>query len=153
VNRRYLIRFSPRFVTAFQNRVVQIGRVRLARVKFHNHPFVFKIHGHVLHAVYFHQHGPQFSHALVAIFAFGCDLNGFDNRVIGPLRIMWVARFGIVWSGWVHHLLNARGRLRGRLARDRFEHTPGMVGENFLAGRVGMDAVWLIQERIAADVL
>jgi len=130
---------------------VQIGRVRLARVEFNNHFFVLKIDRHVLHAVYFHQHGSQLSHAFVAIFARGRNFDCLHDRVVGALRITRIAWFQFVWSGWVHHLLNARRRLGGRLSRNRFEHTPDIFGQNFLTGGVWMDAVRLIEERIAAN--
>src|SRR6266478_2208727 len=64
-----LIGLSRRFVAAFENRVVEIGRVRLTGIEFNDHSFVRKVDDHVLDAVYFHQHGTQFSHAFVAIFA------------------------------------------------------------------------------------
>ena len=67
--------------------------MRFARVEFNNHTFVRKIDNHVLDAVYFHSDWPQLPNTFVTIFAFGPDLDRFDNRVIGTLGIMRVARF------------------------------------------------------------
>ena len=130
---------------------MQIGRVRFAGVEFNNHPFARKIDSHILHAVYFHQHGTKLSHAFVAIFPLSRNFDRLDDRVVGALGIMRIAWFRFIWSGWVHHLLNARGRLCGRLASDRFQNAPDVFGESFLADGVWMDAIGLIQERIAAN--
>ena len=69
----------------------------------------------------------------IAIFAFGCDLDLFDNRVVGAFGTMWITRF--------HQLSNGARRPIGRLPRDWFQHTPDIFGENSLPGRVGMKAI------------
>jgi hypothetical protein len=141
VERCLLIRLRRGFVAAFQNRVVQIGRVRFARVERDDDAFTREIDGDIAHAVNFHQHRAQFSYARIAIFAFSCDLDCFENGVIGPFGIERVARFGFVWSRGIHHLLNVARRRVGRLPRDGFEHTPDILGENFLAGGIWVNPI------------
>src|SRR5580700_10614139 len=81
---------------------MQIGCVRLSRVKRDEDALAFKIDVHLLHAVNFHERRAQLAHAFVAVFAFGRDLDRFQNRMIGVFEIMRIARVWIVWSGWVH---------------------------------------------------
>ena len=47
----------------------------------------------------------QLAHAFIAIFAFGSDLNRFQDGVIGPFRIERIGRVGFVWPGRIHHSL------------------------------------------------
>src|SRR5438309_1030626 len=49
-----LIRFRRGFVAAFQNRVVEVGRVRFARIEFNDDPFALQIDGHILDTADFH---------------------------------------------------------------------------------------------------
>jgi len=145
VNRRYLICHRRGFITAFQNRIVQIGRVNFARVEFHDYSLVGKIDNDIEDARHFHQHWPQSAHAGIAIFTFGCDLDRFDNGVIGPFRVKWIAWFGFVWASRVHHLLNARRCLSGRnFAGDWLEYVPNGLGQDSLAGCVWMNSIGLI---------
>jgi hypothetical protein len=115
--------------------------VRFARVKCDDDALTRKIDGDIAYAANFHQHRAQFSYALIAILAFGCDLDFFDNGVIGPLWIERVARFGFVWSRGIHHLLNVTRRRVGRLPRDGSEHAPNILGENFLAGGIWVNPI------------
>jgi hypothetical protein len=57
---------------------------------------------YVFHASNPLQHGSEFAHAFIAIFAFGRDLNGFQDGVIGAFGIERVGWIRIVWSGRVH---------------------------------------------------
>jgi hypothetical protein len=76
--------------------------MRFACIKCDDYAFMREIDHHILHAVDLHQDGTQLVHAFIAIFAFGCDLDRFQDRVIGPFRIKRIARFRIVWLCWVH---------------------------------------------------
>ena len=97
-----LVRRGPRLVAALQNRVVEIGRVRLARVKCDDDPLMTEINFHTLYTFDFPERPAQLSHAFVAIFAPGCDVDRFQDRVIGSFGIKRIARVGIVGSGRVH---------------------------------------------------
>src|SRR5205823_13430655 len=59
--------------------------------------------------------------------------------------------FGL--AGSIVSLSNARGRLRGCLACDWFEHTPAVFGKNFLAGGIWVNGVRQIQRRIACHTI
>jgi hypothetical protein len=76
--------------------------MRFARVKSHHDARSLRVDRHVAHAFHFQKRLAQLSHAFFAILAFGRDLDCFENGVIGAFGIKRVARFGIVWSGWVH---------------------------------------------------
>jgi len=79
----------------------------LAGVELHpndDDALVREIDHHILHATDFHQGGTQLAHAFIAIFPFGCDLDRFQDRMIGPSRIKRIARFRIIWSCRVHCL-------------------------------------------------
>jgi hypothetical protein len=131
---------------------VQIGRVRFARVELHDHAFIRKIDNDIEYSRYFHEHWPEFADAFVAIFALGRDLDGLNDRVVGAFGIERVARFGLVGTCGVHQLGNARRALSGcNFACNWLQNAPDILGENLLAGGIRMDAIRLIQVRIAAD--
>ena len=89
---------------------MKIGRMRFARIKCDDDALMPEVNFHVLHPFDFHEWRPQLSHAFVTIFAFGCNLDRFQDRVISPLGIKRIARVRIVWSCRVHrYLLNVRG--------------------------------------------
>jgi len=102
VGRFALVRLGAGFITALHNRVMEIGRVRLARVKCDDDPLMTEINFHTLYAFEFPERPAQLSHAFIAILALGCDLDRFQDRVIGSFRIKRIARVGIVGSGRVH---------------------------------------------------
>ena len=83
---------------------MKLRRMCFACIKRDDDALVPEINFHVLHAFDFHEWRAQLSHAFVAIFAFGCDLDRFQDRVIGPFRIKRIARVGIVWSCRIHSL-------------------------------------------------
>jgi len=69
---------DPRgLVAASQNRVVQIGRVRLPCVKSDNDSRVFWVDRDITNTFEFQQGLAQVAHARFAIFARGRDLDGF----------------------------------------------------------------------------
>jgi hypothetical protein len=123
-----------------------------SRDEFHDHAFVREIDNHVENALNFHQDRPQFSHARVTIFAFGRDLDRFNDRVIGPPGIERITRFRFVWSCRIHQLLNAGRCPDGRnFSRNWLENSPDSFRQNLLAGGVRMDMVGLIQIGITTD--
>jgi hypothetical protein len=86
------------FVAALQNGVVQIGCVRLAGVECDDDALALKIDMDALHSIDTQERRAQPAHAFVAIFPLGRDLDCFENRVIGTLRIKRVTWFRLVWS-------------------------------------------------------
>ena len=115
--------------------------MRFARVKSHHDARSLRIDRHVAHAFHFQKWLAQLAHAFLTILAFRCDLDGFEDGVIGALRIEGISWVGIVWSRWVHHLFNAARLPAGRLARNRFKHAPYVLSENFLTGRIWMNSI------------
>lgn len=131
---------------------MQVRRVRLAGIEFHHYLAGGKIDNDVQDTWNFHQHWAQLPHTFLASFALGRNLDCFDNRLVSPLRIKRIARFGLVWSRRVHQLRNAGRHLAGRnLSRNRFQDAPDMLGQNLLTGGVWMNVIRLIQARIATD--
>ena len=120
--------------------------MRLARIECDDDALVREIDHYILHATDLHQGGTKLANALIAIFSFRCDLDRFQDRVIRPFRIKWIARFRIIWSCRVHCLLsNVRGRLRGCLACNRLENAPDVFGQNSLPSGIWMNAVGQVQ--------
>ena len=76
--------------------------MRFAGIECDEDAVVPEIDFHIPHAFDFHEWCAQLSHTFVAIFAFGSDLDRFQNRVIRTLGIKRVARVGIVGSCGVH---------------------------------------------------
>jgi len=76
--------------------------MRLPRVKRDDDTLMLQIDFYIFHASNFLQHRSQLAHTIIAIFAFGGDLDRFQDGVIGPLRSEWVGWVRIVWSCGVH---------------------------------------------------
>ena len=111
-----LLRDRRGFIAALQNCVMKIGRMRFSRVKCDDHTLVFEIDFHVFHPENFLQHRSQLAHALIAIFAFGPDLDCFQDRVISPFGIEWIGWVRLVWSRGVHcFFINVRQARSGCL--------------------------------------
>ena len=70
--------------------------MRFSRIKCNDHALALEIDFYILHAVDFHQDGAQLAHAFVAIFAFGCDLDCFQNGVLRAFREKRIGWIGIV---------------------------------------------------------
>jgi hypothetical protein len=104
-----LVHRRRRFIAAFQNGVVQIRRMRLARVKRHDDALPFEIDFHIANSVYFHKRAAQPAHAFIAIFAFRRNFDRFQNRMIAMFGEKRAGRVGIVRSGGVHILFTLRG--------------------------------------------
>lgn len=124
VGRFLLIGPRARPVAAVQDSVVQIRGMNFARVIGDNDPLVFNIDRDIFHPVDFHQERAQSPQAFMAIFAVGRDLDLVEDRVVGALRKKWIGWFDLVWSGWVHNILNFRARPREWLCRVGGNFTP-----------------------------
>ncbi len=83
---------------------MQIGGMRFARIERDDHALTLEIDFYVLHAGDFHQNRSQLAHTLVAFFAFGRDLDRFQDFVIAPFRKKWIGRIGITGSCRVHRV-------------------------------------------------
>ena len=87
---------------------MQIRCMRPARVKGDDNAFRRRIDLYLLDATDSHEWFAQFANAFVAIFALRRDLNCFQYRMIGALRIVRVS--------WIHYLIYARRSGDGRLS-------------------------------------
>jgi hypothetical protein len=76
--------------------------MRLACVKRDDDALMLDIDLYVMHTLNFHQRRAQLSQRTMVIFAFGGDLDGFQNGVISPFGIEWISWIRIVWSCRVH---------------------------------------------------
>jgi len=79
--------------------------MRFSWIKCHNDALVLEIDSYVFHPGNFLQHRAELAHTLIAIFALGCDLDRFQDRVVGGLLKKRVGWIGIVWSRRVHRFL------------------------------------------------
>jgi hypothetical protein len=94
--------------------------MRFARVKRDDDALMLEISLYIFHSSNFLQHGSEFAYAFIAIFAFGRDLDGFQDGVIGAFREERIGWIRIVWSCRVHRffnfsLTNVRHPRNGRL--------------------------------------
>ena len=71
-------------VSALQDCVMQIGWMHFARIECDDNALVREIDFDILHPRNVFQHWSQFAHALITIFAFGGDLDRFQNGVVRP---------------------------------------------------------------------
>ena len=95
-----VIRDRRRFVTAGQNRVVQIGRVGFSGIKRYDHSLTPCIYPDVAHSRDAHERFAQFADAFIAIFAFCRDRDSLQHRFVWAVRIMrvgWIEMLGIEW--------------------------------------------------------
>ena len=84
---------------------MQIGLMRFACIERDDYTFMLQIDFYVLHPGNVLQHRSQFAYALIAIFAFGRNLNRFPNGVISAFGKKWIDRIGITRSCGVHDAL------------------------------------------------
>ena len=77
--------------------------MRFSGVKCDDYAFTFGIHSYIAHARNFHERCSQFANAFVAIFAFGCDGNSFQNGFVGVLKIVRVSRVEMMWVERLDH--------------------------------------------------
>ena len=80
--RSSVIRERRRFVTASQDRVMQIGRVGFSRVKRYDHSLALCIYPDVANSREAHERFAQFADACIAIFAFRRDCDSLQHRFI-----------------------------------------------------------------------
>jgi len=86
--------------------------MRLAGVEANHHPFPIQVHLHILDAANFQQHRAEFTNAFVAVFAFGCDFDPFNNGMVCLLVAKGAGWIGIVRASGVHLFnLTKRGSL------------------------------------------
>ena len=79
--------------------------MRLACVKRDDDTLMLQIEFYIFHAGNFLQYRSQLAHTIIAIFAFGSDLDRFQDGMIAPLTTEWVGWVRIVWSCGVHRWL------------------------------------------------
>src|SRR5437868_12702253 len=97
---RRSIRERRRFVTAGQDRVVQIGRVGFSGIKGYDNSLTLCIYPDVAHSRDAHERFAQFADAFVAIFAFRRDRDSLQHRFVWTVRIVrvgWIEMLGIEW--------------------------------------------------------
>jgi hypothetical protein len=95
-----VIRDRRRFVTAGQDRVVQIGRVGFSGIKRYNNSLTPRIHPNVGHPRDAHERFAQFADAFIAILAFRRDRDSLQHRFVWAVRIVrvgWIEMLGIEW--------------------------------------------------------
>jgi hypothetical protein len=98
-----VVRDRRRFVTAAQNRVVQIGRVGFSGIKRYNYPLTFCIYPNVAHPRDAHERFSQFSDAFITILAFRRDCDSLQHRFLCALQVMWVGGIEMMWIEWFDH--------------------------------------------------
>src|SRR4029077_352804 len=90
-----------RFIAAIQNCVVKIGRMRFSRVERDDYALMLEIDSYVFHPGNLLERRSQLAHTLIAIFAFGGDLDRFQDRMIGPFGVEGIGCIGDDWWGGV----------------------------------------------------
>jgi hypothetical protein len=106
-----IIRDRRRFVTAGQNRVVQIGRVGFSGIKRHDYSLALCIYLNVAYSRDAHERFAQFADAFIAIFAFCRDRDSLQHRFVWAVRVVrvrWIEMLGIEWLD--HPSIYASGR-------------------------------------------
>ena len=100
---RSVIRERRRFVTAGQDRVVQIGRVGFSGIKRYDHSLTPCIYPDVAHSRDAHERFAQFADAFIAIFAFRRDRDSLQHRFVWTVRIVWVCWIEMLGIEWLDH--------------------------------------------------
>ena len=107
-----VIRERRRFVTAAQNRVVQVGRVGFSGIEHYNNPFTLRIYPDVGDPRDAHERFSQFADAFIAILAFRRDGDSLQHWLVCILqvvRVSWIEMMRIEWFG---HRFNLRAGTR-----------------------------------------
>jgi len=79
--------------------------MRFPWIKCHNDALMLEIDFYVFYPGNFLQRRAELAHALITVFALRCNLDRFQDRVVGGLwkkRIGWI---GIIWSRRIHRFL------------------------------------------------
>jgi len=108
---RSVIRERRRFVTAGQDRVVQIRRMGFSGIKGYDYSLTPRIYPNVAHSRDAHERFAQFSEAFIAIFAFCRDRDSLQHRFVWAVRVVrvrWIEMLGIEWLD--HRSIYASGR-------------------------------------------
>jgi hypothetical protein len=108
---RSVIRHRRRFVTAAQNRVVQIRRVGFSGVKRYNNSLTLCIYPDIAHSRDPHERFSQFADAFIAILAFRRDCDSLQHRFVCAMQVMrvgWIEMMRIEWFD--HASIYASGR-------------------------------------------
>ena len=79
--------------------------MRFPWIKCHNDALVLEIDFYVFHPGNFLQHRAQLAHAFITVFAFSCDLDCLQDRLVGAFREKGIGWIGIGWSRRVHRFL------------------------------------------------
>jgi hypothetical protein len=106
-----VIRDRRRFVTAGQDRVVQIGRVGFSGIKGYDYSLTLRIYPDIAHSRDAHERFAQFADAFIAIFAFCRDRDSLQHRFVWAVRVVrvgWIEMLGIEWLD--HPSIYASGR-------------------------------------------
>ena len=106
-----VIRERRRFVTAAQNRVVQIGWVGFSGIKRYDDSFTLCTYPDVAHSRDAHERSSQFADAFIAIFAFCRDRDSLQYRLVCTLQVVRISWIEMMWIEWFDHLsIYASGR-------------------------------------------
>ena len=106
-----VIRERRRFVTAAQNRVVQVGRVGFSGIKRYDDSVTFCIYPDVAHSRDAHERLSQFAHAFIAILALRRDGDSLQHRFVYAVDVMRVSWIEMLRVEWFDHLsIYASGR-------------------------------------------
>jgi hypothetical protein len=98
-----VIRDRRRFVTAGQNRVVQIGRVGFSGIKGHDYSLTLYIYPNVAHSRDAHERFAQFADAFIAILAFRRDRDSLQHRFVWAVRVVRVRWVEMLRIKWLNH--------------------------------------------------
>jgi hypothetical protein len=106
-----VVRERRRFVTAAQNRVVQIRRVSFSGVKRYNNSLALCIYPDVAHSRDAHERFSQFADAFIAVLAFRRDCDSLQYRFVCALQVMRVGWIEMMRIEWLDHAsIYASGR-------------------------------------------
>jgi hypothetical protein len=98
-----VIRERRRFVTASQDRVVQIRRVGFSGIKRYDYSLTPGIYPDVAHSRDAHERLSQFPDAFIAILAFRRDRDSLQHRFVWVVRVMRVRRIEMLRIKWFDH--------------------------------------------------
>ena len=106
-----VIRERRRFVTAAQNRVVQIGWVGFSGIKRYDDSFTLCTYPDVAHSRDAHERFSQFADAFIAILALRRDGDLLQHRFVCSLQVVRIGWIEMMWIEWFDHLsIYASGR-------------------------------------------
>ena len=98
-----VIRERRRFVTAGQDRIVQIRRVGFSGIKRYDYSLTPCIYPDVAHSRDAHERFAQFADAFIAIFAFCRDRDSLQHRFVWAVRVVRVRGIEMLGIEWLDH--------------------------------------------------